>query len=153
MKKLPVIILFLLLIFTGCGSEEPVVVKADFLTEENIPDTTGMGILEIIPLSEEYDLFLRSKDTEGSRYIVFSADTAVKDFTLYTIAVSTGDKYDCEKPVLQYDDLSAEKSLIIRLNKRKGHPWYGISYKDENGDTVKYAVHTGGEEVYLEKFE
>lgn len=153
MKKISAVVLLLMFVFAGCGSKEPVIVKADFLTEENIPDTTGMETLEIITLSEEYDLFLRSKDAEGSRYIVFSADTPVKDFTLYTIAVSADDKYDCEKPVLQYDDLSAEKSLIIRLHKRSGHPWNGISYKDENGDTVQYAVHTGDEEVYLEKFE
>jgi len=153
MKKFCIFLLLISFILSGCTEKDPVEVYAAYLPPENIPSDINSPLLEIIPLSEEYDLFLRNKDIEDSRYIVFSADTSVKDFTLYTIAVSAGDKYDCEKPVLHYDDLSAVKSLIIRLNKRSGYPWNGISYKDENGDTVKYAIHTGDEEVYLEKFE
>ena len=156
MKKLSAVVLLLMFVFAGCSSKEPVVVMADFLTEENIPDTTGMETMEIITLSEEYDLFIRD-DSKYSRFVVFSANTKVKDFELYTIAIPASDKieYTCGKPVLNYDGLSAEKSLVIQMAMPETLPWYGISYKDENGDTVKYAIFTSGYDgsVILEKFE
>ena len=153
MKKFLLFLIAAILILTGCSKKEAVFVNAARLSAENIPEDTGLPRREIISLSEECDLFLNSKSAENSCYVVFSSKGDVKDFTLYTIAVGKNSTdYDCEKPVLYYDELSAQKSLIVRLNKAEGYPWTGISYTDEKGNTVRYAVHTGNDEVYLEKF-
>ncbi|MBQ5850562.1 MAG: hypothetical protein IIW54_07090 [Lachnospiraceae bacterium] len=115
-----------------------------------------MDRMEIIPLSEEYDFFIMD-DNQYSRCVVFSADTKVKNFELYRIAVPAGDKieYHCEKPVLHYDDISSDKSIVIQMDMPETLPWYGISYTNESGDTVKYAIHVSGYDgsVVLEKFE
>ena len=156
MKKFIMFFISLLFIFTACGEKTPVTVKADYLADEYIPDTSGMERMEIIPLSEDYDLFIRD-NSQYSAFVVFSSDTKVKDFEFYIIAIPAGDKieYHCEKPVLHYDDISSDKSLVIQMEMPETVPWYGISYKDENGDTVRYAIHMSGYDgsVILEKFE
>lgn len=157
MKKLILILLMILtLAFTACAGKTPVIVYADYLEDEYLPDTSGMEIMEIVSLSENYDLFIRDA-SQYSAFVVFSSDTKVKDFEFYTIAIPEGDKveYNCEKTVLHYDDISADKSLVIQMEIPETVPWYGISYKDENGDIVKYAIHMSGYDgsVVLEKFE
>ena len=63
--------------------------------------------------------------------------------------------YNYHKPVLHYDDISSDKSIVIQMDMPETLPWYGISYADENGDSVKYAIHVSGYDgsVVLEKFE
>ena len=143
-------------IFTDCGEKESAVIHTDYLPQELVPTTEGMDRMEIIPLSEEYDFFIMD-DNQYSRCVVFSADTKVKNFELYRIAVPAGDKieYHCEKPVLHYDDISSDKSIVIQMDMPETLPWYGISYTNESGDTVKYAIHVSGYDgsVVLEKFE
>ena len=155
MKKLVSIFLILMLLFTACGKKEPVVVYADYLQQELVPSTEGMEIMEILCLSEEYDLFIRN-DNEYSQYVVFSSDTNVKNFAFFTIAIPEGDKieYNAEKPVLHYDKITAHKNLVIKMDMPETLPWYGISYTDENGDTVKYAILVSGKDgsVILNKF-
>ena len=135
MKKLVSIFLILMLLFTACGKKEPVVVYADYLQQELVPATEGMEIMEILCLSEEYDLFIRN-DNEYSQYVVFSSDTNVKNFEFFRIAIPEGDKieYHAEKPVLHYDKITAHKNLVIKMDMPETLPWYGISYTDENGD-------------------
>lgn len=155
MKKLVSFFIILIFMLTACGEKVPVTVYADYLTDELIPDITGMKIMEIVPLSENYDLFIRN-NSRYSAFVVFSSDTKVKNFEFYTIAIPAGNEieYHCEKPVLHYDDISADKSLVIQMEMPETVPWYGISYTDENGDTVRYAIHTSGYDgsVILEKF-
>lgn len=155
MKKWMILVVTALLVFTGCEEKEPVIVYANYLAEEHIPYTSDMEMMEIITLSEDYDLFIRN-DSEYSRFVLFSTDTKVKDFELFTIAIPVGDKmeYHIEKPVLHYDDLSTNKGLIIQMDMPETFPWYGISYTNENGDTVRYAICTSGydDSVILEKF-
>ena len=156
MKRIILFFITLMLVFTACGRKEPVVITADYLPDDSLPVITDMDRMEIIPLSAKMDLFIRSKSDYG-RFVVFSANTRVKDFRLYNIAIPAGDEivYHCEKPVLHYDDLSADKSLVVYMQMPETVPWYGISYTDENGDTVKYAIHASGMDgsVILEKFE
>lgn len=156
MKKLIPFFITMILALTACGSKEPVVVYADYLPEEKTPCTDGMEIMEIIPVSEEYDLFIRDND-DYSCFVVFSADTKVKDFEFYTIAIPAVEtmEYHCEKPVLHYDDISADKSIVIQMNMPETMPWYGISYTNENGDTVRYAILLSGYDgsVILQQFE
>ncbi len=155
MKKLVAIFISALFAFTACTEKVPVTVYADYLADELIPDTTDMVKMEIIPLTDEYDLFIKN-NSRHSAFVVFSSDTKVKDFEFYTIAIPVGDKieYHCEKHVLHYDDISADKSLVIQMKMPETLPWYGISYTDENGDTVRYAIHMSGYDgsVILEKF-
>ena len=156
MNKVMSVLFVFMLIFTACGEKIPVEVQADYLPSDITVETADIPVMEVVSLSDEYDLFIRD-NSEHSTYVVFSANTSVKDFALYTIAVPVAEEiqYDCEKPVLYYDDLSVEKSLIIKMAMPETVPWYGISYKDENGDTIKYAVFLSGYDgsIILEKFE
>ena len=156
MKKFIMFFISLLFIFTACGEKTPVTVNADYLADEYIPDTSGMERMEIISLTEDYDLFIRD-NSQYSAFVVFLFVIKVKEFEFFTIAIPAGDKieYHCEKPVLHYDDISADKSLVIQMEMPETVPWYGISYKDENDDTVRYAIHMSGYDgsVILEKFE
>ena len=155
MKKIILCLITLLFVLTACKSKENVVVYADYLSDEYTIDTTDMKNMEIISLSNEYDLFIRN-NSESSSFVVFFADTKVKDFEYFTIAIPYGDKieYTYEKPVLHYDDLSANKSLIIQMDMPETIPFYGISYKDENGDVVRFAIHVSGYDgsIVLENF-
>lgn len=155
MKKWIVVFVVAIFVFAGCDKKEPVVVYADYLAKEHIPYTKDMERMEVITVSEDYDLFIRD-DSEYSRFVLFSTDAKVKNFEFFTIAIPVGDtvEYHMEKPVLHYDDLSANKSLIIQMAMPETFPWYGISYTDENGDTVRFAICTSGydDSVILEKF-
>ena len=157
MKKIMAFIMIATMLFTACGEKVPVEITADYLAEEYIQQLPGdMPVMEIMEFTDEYDIFIRNDD-EYSRYVVFSANTKVKDFELYTIAIPVSDtiEYDKEKSVLHYDNLSEKKSLVIRMNMPETLPWYGISYTDENGETVNFAIHMSGFDgsVILEKFE
>ena len=157
MKKIMAFIMMATMLFTACGEKVPVEITADYLPDEYIKQLpSDIPVMEITEFTDEYDIFIRNDD-EYSRYVVFSANTAVKDFEFYTIAIPVSDtiEYHKEKPVLHYDNLSEEKSLVIRMNMPETLPWYGISYTDENGETVNFAIHMSGFDgsVILEKFE
>lgn len=156
MKKL-FVVFAVLFVLTACGGKETVIINADYLVEEyvqQIPKNIPPG--ELTEYTDEYDLFITGSELY-SQYVVFSANTEVDDFKFYVIAVPRGDiiEYHKGKPILHYDKLSENRSLIIRMPMPETLPWYGISYTDENGDTINYAIHCSGKDgsVILEKFE